>query len=309
MNMNTDLVNRAMYAAGVLKESEEKGLEVIMEGDRDSADPKKKTRYDFFKSIYLSTFLEALSEAPWAMGRRRKRLLKTRLPHGDSGYRFAYGLPYDCARPVELSGKGFYVIDGEFLCTDTEHAELLYVSNGRFIPQGTVFEPVSVTDFAEGRYDTALSPGSVGEWGIPPDLTSHMTVAEYGEWIGWHGVRGYKDENGECIVTEEECMPEGCSLDDPDYRAPLPGAPRSGEDWPDYAAPRFEPKFYEFLELMIAAKLAVKNTAQPRLHDTLLQKAMLVKQEAVKSTKSIVTAKQEPSPWWADRLGLSGAAP
>jgi len=258
MNMNLDIINGARYSAGVLKDGEG-GLALLTNEDKD------KGFYEICKSLYLKTFLEALSEIPWTMGRRRRRLLKTRLPHGNSGYGFTYDLPYDCARPIELSDKGTYVIDGDFLCTDSEKAELLYVSNGKFIPQNTFFESVSVTDFAEGNYDFALSPGYVDEWDVPADYTASVSLEEF---------------------------------------AALSDAPQTYEDYPEYRPPKYEPKFYEYLEIMIAAKLAVNNTAQARLHDTLLQKAVLIKMEAVNSTKSITANKQEPSPWWSDRLGL-----
>jgi len=266
MNMNLDIVNGALYSSGVLKEKENEGLGLLTKDDENSADHKRKDMYNICKSLYLKTFLEALSEIPWTMGRRRKRLLKTRLPHGDSGFMFTYNLPYDCARPVELSDKGTYVIDGDFLCTNTAGAELLYVSCGKRIPLNTVFEPVSVADYTSGNFDMVLSPGCVDEWDIPVDFTVSVRME--------------------------------------DLKGAPPAAMQPSEDYPEYLPPAYEPKFYEYLEMMIAAKFAVKNTEQPRLHDTLMQKAMLIKQEAIRSTKSITANKTEPSPWWSDRMGL-----
>jgi hypothetical protein len=265
MNMDIELVNRAQYYAGLLKEDEDGGMTPLAARDRD--DPKRKYLYDFCRSLYLATFLEALSEVPWTMGRRRGRLFKTTLPHGRSDYRFVYGLPYDCARPVEASGKPGkfpYAIDGGFLCTDAEKAELLYVSDGKIIPRDTEFEYVSAADFAEGRYDFVLSPGHVNEWDVPPGFAASGSPEEFS---GAEASRPY-------------------------------------EDYPEYSPPRYEAKFYEYLEMALAAKLAVKNVAQPRLHDTLMQKAMIIKQEAVAATKSVAADKDRPSPWWADRLGI-----
>jgi len=267
MNMNLGIVNRARYAAGLIKDDEE-SLGLLSEKDKGSADSKRKEHYGVCKSLYLSTFLEAVSEVPWTMGRRRKRLLRTTLPHGDSGFRFTYNLPFDCARPVELSDKGTYVIDGDFICTDSERAQLLYVSNGKRIPLDTEFEEVSVADFAAGNYDMVLSPGHVDEWDLPADFTVSM------------GIEDFADENPEPLGLKKE-------------------------EWDEYNPPEYEPKFYEYLEMMLAAKLAVNNTAQARLHDTLMQKAMLIKQEAIKSTKSITANKDKPSTPWAERLGVS----
>jgi len=268
MNMDIGIINAARYSAGILnegkEEGKEKGIGMLSEEDYNSADPAKKEHYFICKELFLNTFMTALSEVPWTMGRRRKRLLKTTLPHGRSGYRFTYNLPYDCARPVELSDKEAYVIDGNFICTDSVRAELLYVSNGKFLPQNTQFVPVSVTEYAEGKFTLVLSPGHVDEDDLPADFTVCESIG---------------------VLTEPE-------------------TPAAYEDYPEYNAPQFEPKFYEYLEMMLAAKLAVRNTQQPRLHDTLMQKAMLIKQEAVKSTKSIAADKDKPSPWWSDRLGI-----
>jgi len=89
-----------------------------------------------------------------------------------------------------------------------------------------------------------------------------------------------------------------------DLQDTLSAPPRADEDYPEYLLLAYEPKFFEYLEMMIAAKFAVKNTEQPRLHDTLMQKAMLIKQDAVKSTKSITANKTEPNTWWGDRMGI-----
>jgi len=262
MNMSLDIVNGARYSAGLLRESGEERMKLLSREDKFY--PELKELYEVCKSVFLKTFLEALSEVPWTMGRKRKRLLRTRLPHGDSGFAFTYNLPYDCARPVELSGKDYYVIDGDFLCTDAQNAELLYVSNGKRLPLDTVFERTSVTDYARNNYDVVLSPGRIDEWDIPVDFTVSLRIDD---------------------LSKER--PSG-----------------SDEDYPEYQPPRYEQKFYEYLEMMMAAKFAVKNTEQPRLHDTLTQKALLIKQEAVKSTKGIATGKEVPSPWWSDRINL-----
>jgi hypothetical protein len=267
MNMNLDIVNGARYAAGLIKDDEE-SLGLLSKEDKNSGDPKRKEHFEVCKNLYLKTFLEAVSEVPWTMGRKRKRLLRTTLPHGNSGFKFTYNIPYDCARPVELSDKGTYVIDGDFLCTDSVRAELLYVSNGKRIPLDTEFEEVSVADFAAGNYDMVLSPGHLDDWDLPADFTVSMSIEEFAE------------ENPEPMELEKE-------------------------DWMDYKPPEYEPKFYEYFEMMLAAKLAINNTAQARLHDTLLQKALLIKRDAVKSTKSITANKDTPSKPWAERLGIN----
>jgi len=298
MNMNIDIINRARYAAGMLKETEGKGPAFLAVDDRNSASPDVKALYETCKTFYLTTYLEALSEVPWTAGRKRKRLLKTLLPHGDAGYRFTYDLPYDCARPIELSGKEYFVIEGNFLCTDLERAELQYITNGKILPDSIQFEPANVSDFPHNV--TPLSPGSPDEWDIPPDVTFSGSISE----IPWHGPRDYIDDDGSHIV-EPAYMPEDWNPDDENMVVPFPEAIASDDDYPEYCPPRQEPKFYEYLEKMLAAKFAVKNTEQPRLHEKLLQEALMIKQDAVASTKGTAAAKKQPSQWWSEQLGLS----
>jgi len=302
MNMDLDLVNRSLYFSGMLNEKEGKGLGLLTKEDKDSARPERRELYELCKVNYLTTFLEVVSEVPWTMGRKRKRMLKTQLPHGDTKYRFVYDLPYDCARPLELSGRGDYHIEGNFLATDVEKAELLYVTNGKILPHSIVFESVSPADLAEGKVDLLLSGGSVDEMDIAPDFTSCVDLSSF----HWHGVRGYTDEEGVFHKTEDALFPEGYDPENEDYVCPDMDVEVPDSDYPDYAPPQFEPKFYAYWEMLLASKLAVKNTVQPRLHDTLLQRAMLVKQEAIASTRSIAKAKEQPSEWWADQLGLGG---
>jgi len=297
MDMDIELANRSLYAAGLLNETQGGGAALLAREDRESGSPDRKALYATCRSFYLATYLEALSEAPWASGRRRKRLLKTVLPHGSSGYRFAYGLPWDCARPLELSGKGDYVIEGNFLCTDVDRAELLYVSNGKVINDSTRIEPAEIGDLAHNA--TVLSPGGLDEMDVPADVVFNAFAPRD---IPWHGKRDYIGDGG-VHISEPARMPEGWDGKTP---VPFPAAAPSGEDYPEYAPLQMEPKFYEYLEKALAARLAVKNTREPRLHEKLLQEALMVKQDAIASTKGVAAAKRQGSEWWADRLGLSG---
>jgi len=262
MNMKIALINRALYSAGLLN-SHGADFSRISRDDRNN--PDRKYSFDVCRSYYLSTYLEILSEVPWTSGRRRKRLLKRRRPYGNTGYNFTYGLPRDCARPVELSGKAYYIIEGSYLCTNEDKAELLYVSNGRVF-SGNI-NVTAAPDVGEDANFTSY-PGGVDEDDIIPDEVINP---------------------GDIEELENE--------DDKNN-------PRADDDYPDYKALDMEPKFWELLEMSLAAKFAIKNTQQPRLHDTLMQKALLIKNDAIKSTKSIVTAKKESNPWWADTLGL-----
>jgi hypothetical protein len=82
----------------------------------------------------------------------------------------------------------------------------------------------------------------------------------------------------------------------------LPEDPAPADDFPDYRQLEYEPKFYEYVERMLAAKFSMKLTDQPQLHVQLLQEAMLIKREAVNATKSRRAAKLEPKRWWTGEI-------
>ena len=258
MNMNIDLVNRALYATG--------HEELIKEEFKN--DEEKKPLYDLCKAFYLSTYLEALSEVPWVSARRRRRLMRVRRPRFNTGYRFAYTLPYDCARPVELSGKGEYIIEGRFLCTDEERAELLYITNGKRLPRLRIAQAPKPGEQA----DMVLSPGEVDEYDIPIDVE-------------------FNPEDPDDDDNEEEELDEGDIVED------------TGEDYPEYDPPQYEPKFYEYIEMTLAAKFAIKITDKPQLSNMLFQKAQYIKDQAITASKSMAKAKKQPVRWWGEILG------
>jgi hypothetical protein len=119
MNMNRDIVNRALLDVG---------QQPLADGDMPD-----NTVYLLCKQYYLQTFLEALSEVAWTGGRKRDRLMKTHRPHLPTGYRFVYDMPFDCARPIELQDNDYFVVEDRYICTEVERARLLYVSNGKIL--------------------------------------------------------------------------------------------------------------------------------------------------------------------------------
>jgi len=296
MNMNKDMVNRALFAAGRKMLADEKEDE----GADEKAKENKRLR-GMCKAAYLQTFLEALSEAPWTGGKRRRRLMRTMLPRPDVNFAFVYDLPIDCARPVELRDGDMFVIEGNFLCADVKDAELLYITNGRVAPKAAAFRAPKAGEEPEA----VLSAGHPDELDVPCDAVVGVTRPRD---MAWHGPRDYTDERGNHIA-EDAHVPEGWPQDwdgmEPGpFPAPWPDDPAPGEDYPDYRPPQYEPKFYEYVEKTLAAKFALAEN--PRAHAALLQEAMIIKREALNTTRSIAAAKQQPSPWWSDRLGLGG---
>jgi hypothetical protein len=248
MNMNLDIVNRALFDAG------QSPL-----GDGDIAG--KNTAYLACKAYYLAAFLEALSEVEWVGGRKRARLALTGRPLAlDRRYRFAYDAPFDCAKPIELQGNEFFLAEDRLILADVPRAELLYVSNGK------VLRPIAAAvnggpgELPETEYLSAGQPG------LEPDVTL---------WAG----------------EPDDILDE------------LPPDPEPADDYPDYIALGYEPKFYEYVEKSLAAKLSMKLSSQPELHSLLMQEAMLIKREAVDATRSARAAKIKGNRWWTEDMG------
>jgi hypothetical protein len=257
MNMNLGIVNRALLDVGQTALT-----------DADIRD--KNTAYQVCKQYYIDTFLEALSEVEWTGGRKRARLVRTGRPVlKDERYRFAYDMPFDCAKPIELQNNEFFVVEGRIIYSDAPDAELLYVSNGKILRPVAAVRCGRPGDVPDMEYLTAGPPGTEPDEtiraGRPADIVEPNPGAEYNE---------------------------------------IPPDPEPVEDFPDYRPPEYEPKFYEYIERMLAAKLSMKMTDQPALHVQLLQEAMLIKREAVNATKSRRSAKLEPKQWWTEELGF-----
>jgi hypothetical protein len=250
MNIDRNLVNRALLVAGRMPSSEWEE-----EGSANNA---------MIKEFYLSTFLEALSEISWTGGRRRKFLMKTGVPHiQNTGFRFTYDLPLDCARPVELRDKEYFVVEDRFLYTEQERADLLYITNGRIQPAVPMVSGGRPGDIPGGEYFSGGRPGDAAD----------EDVTLYGGRPG--------------DITEA-----------------IPPDVKPDEDYPEYQMPRYESKFYQYVENMLAAKFALKLSENPALHGQLLQQAYMIKQEAVNASLSVSAGPVKPNKWWGEELGI-----
>ncbi|MDR1507817.1 MAG: hypothetical protein LBI67_12015 [Treponema sp.] len=85
-----------------------------------------------------------------------------------------------------------------------------------------------------------------------------------------------------------------------DLKAREPVDLPEAEDYPDYRALEYEPKFYQYVELMLAAKFAVKQSTDLNLHNLLMQEAMLIKNEAVTASGGSHAARQTPKGFWSE---------
>jgi hypothetical protein len=121
MNMDLGIANRALLGTGQNPLT-----------DADIA--AKNTAYELCKAYYIAAFLEALTELEWSGGRKRAKLARTGRPViKNRRYCFAYDMPYDCARAVELQGNEYFIAEDRLILTDAPCAELLYVSSGRVL--------------------------------------------------------------------------------------------------------------------------------------------------------------------------------
>jgi len=152
MNMNRDLVNRSLYATG---------QNPLTDADIQA----KNANFELCKAFYLDTFLEALSEVEWVGGRKRAQLVRTGKPViKDQRYLFAYDMPYDCARAIELQDNEYFIVEDRLILTDVNRAELLYVSNGKILRTIAAAVNGEPGDIREDEYMTAGQP-----WTIPDE--------------------------------------------------------------------------------------------------------------------------------------------
>jgi hypothetical protein len=277
--MDTGLVNRALLNVGQYPLTEEDTRE-------------KNANYVLCRNYYLDTFLEALSEVEWTGGRKRERLMLTRRQAlKNREYRFAYDLPFDCAKPVELEGNAFFVIEGRLLYTDLERAELLYVSNGKTLPPG---EPVWAGTPGSAPDTEYLTAGEIGS-GLPEVILRAGGPKDF-LWFGPKDPELYPG-----APWPDGRVPDGWE-ESGGIPLPLRENTGTGEDFPGYRSVEYEPKFYEYVEKTLSARFAMKLSDQPALHIQLLQEAMLVKREAVSASMSLRAAKAKPVPWWTEEV-------
>lgn len=137
MNVNKDIVNRALIKAG---------QEPLTDEEYRNEDA---TRWRLIKSYYLPTILITLENTEWTSQKRRKKLEKIELTSEEkelSPYLNAYQLPIDCRKPIALKNSEEYAVEGRRLLTNGDSAVLLYVSDG-YIGEADDSGVVSDDDF------------------------------------------------------------------------------------------------------------------------------------------------------------------
>ena len=117
MNRDRNIISRALQRAG---------QEALTDEDITAETVKWRTCRDFYLPVLLST----LSETEWTCLKVRAALA---LAPGEnfSPYLYAYTLPADCAKPIEVQRNDEFIIEGNTLYTDRADAVLLYITNGK----------------------------------------------------------------------------------------------------------------------------------------------------------------------------------
>lgn len=77
------------------------------------------------------------------------------------------------------------------------------------------------------------------------------------------------------------------------------------EDYPEYGNIDFDPSLQEYIELQLAAKIALKITGDKETFNLLVRQAMIIENNAKKATLEQAHSKGQGSPWWGDQIGLS----
>jgi hypothetical protein len=221
---------------------------------------------------------------------KREKLMPTGRPAlKNRGFRRAYDLPPDCAKPAELQGNAFFEAEGRLLYTDADGAELLYVSNGKILPPDAAA--------SAGKPGSVPGPGeeylSAGEIGSVPGVI--LRAGGPGDFL-WYGSQEY-----EGAPWPDGHVPEGWD-EGAGIPLPLPEGGGKGEDFPGYRLLEYEPKFYEYVEKSLSARFAMKLSDQPGLRLQFLQEAALVKREAVNASMSRRAAKAAPAAWWTEGM-------
>lgn len=148
MNRDMSIISRALAAAG----QEPLTAENVRNDD---------AIWRAIKTVYLPVLLSVISSAEWTELKRRKALVQVDGAE-NTARRYAYALPDDCARAIELSGSEEYEIEGRTLYCDTEGAVLLYVTDGKRRLWWKKREEVSGEAFHRGMHYTLLQGGTSG---------------------------------------------------------------------------------------------------------------------------------------------------
>jgi hypothetical protein len=114
--------------------------------------------------IYALIRDEVLSAYPWNFAIKRDTLaLSATTP--EYGYSYAYALPVDCLRVIQMEDDSEFKVEGDLLLTDESEAKIKYIAQ---ITDASAYSPTFVSAFAtrlasEIAYPLANSTALAGE--------------------------------------------------------------------------------------------------------------------------------------------------
>jgi len=261
MNLDFALVNRALLNIGMAQ---------LVPDDRKENNEAWRTA----KGYFLDTMLEALEQVEWTGAKRRRELCPAQMPFkGNSDFAYAYSLPIECAKPIELDGQAYFEVEGRLLYTDGTPARLLYVSNGR-----RLIDQVFVSAGGSRR----------------PLVPSYYT--------GGNADRARRHEWGDNIITGGNALSERISGEDGSLTVAPPR--EADEDFPDYRELRLEPNFYLYWENLLSSKYALRLTDKPDLTMVYFNKAIAIGRAAEVVSIQHSAAKRKAADTWQEELGL-----
>jgi hypothetical protein len=321
MNIDTLLANRIFLDVGE---------EILNEGDVE----QNTLKWRILKEYYLQTVVNAISTIPWTNGKRRAALEKIDTVFSSevnpenkmvnySPYKYMYKLPVDCARPLEIQGDYFYVIENGYLLTDRENAALLYVSNGRLAKNfldfsfGSITLSSATTDFTNtftvelpGEIHSALyivaSAAPVGGTKIKLTVKGATTAGA----SSWTDIAS--QEFTPADFQEGKQKIELWMVPYPHIKVSITktGTFTAGvisaflkDDYPGYCLSQMEPIFYEYVEKLVASKIVTKlMPANQALRQTLFAEAMLTRQEAMNAVRAVSNTRYNGERRWDEEL-------
>jgi hypothetical protein len=87
-----------------------------------------------------------------------------------------------------------------------------------------------------------------------------------------------------------------------DGKLASPTAQTADDDYPDYGDIKMEPLFWEYIEKMLASKIAVKLSNIPQISQALFSMAMLIRQQAVEIIRATSGSRYNGERRWDEAL-------
>lgn len=270
MNINIDIVNRALEAAG-----QERLVEEEMTEERES------TRWRLIRDIYLQVILTTLSKTTWTSRIRRAKL--------ESALK-------EDAEPEHEGNKYLVLQDCFFENHYYKKDEYAYFPEGKEVPE-SFFEllpvdpeqPVEEKEYIENLTDYYYA------YFIPYDCARPEALKDNAEYITEGNILYTNSENAVLQYVSDNRRDPSKERTEEELT----------EDYPEYNPIVFDPTLQECIEYQLAAKIALKITGDANLSNYLFSQAMLYEAEAKKATLEHYHSKEQGEAWWGESMGLS----